>query len=136
MNDYANQLLRTFITHAAAIYGKKFIVYNVHALSHLAKECALHGHLESFSAFRYENFLKSIKNLLQSGYKPLHQAVKRDLERNISVSIILETEALKIKLSKRQTQIEAVHCDTLTRLGNADSKGRCNLDKIDESTSR
>lgn len=39
MNDHANQLLRTFITHAATIYGNKFVVYNVHTLCHLAEEC-------------------------------------------------------------------------------------------------
>lgn len=117
MNDYANQLLRTFITHAATIYGKKFVVYNVHALSHLAEECALHGHLECFSAFRYENFLKSTKNLLQSGYKPLHQVVNRDLERNVSVPVILETNAPKITLSKRQTpQTEVVHGEHYKRI--------------------
>ncbi|XP_011344181.1 uncharacterized protein LOC105283118 isoform X1 [Ooceraea biroi] len=110
MSDYANQLLRTFITHAATIYGKKFVVYNVHALSHLAEECALHGHLESFSAFKYENFLKSIKCLLQSGYKPLHQVANRDLERNISVPIILESNVGEVKLSKRFIpQIEVLH---------------------------
>lgn len=103
MNDHANQLLRTFITHAATIYGNKFVVYNVHTLCHLAEECVLHGHLECFSAFRYENFLKSIKDLLQSGYKPLHQVVNRDLVRNISVPVILEANAPKIKLSKRHT---------------------------------
>ncbi|XP_019888297.1 uncharacterized protein LOC105283118 isoform X2 [Ooceraea biroi] len=102
MSDYANQLLRTFITHAATIYGKKFVVYNVHALSHLAEECALHGHLESFSAFKYENFLKSIKCLLQSGYKPLHQVANRDLERNISVPIILENNVV-LQIGKKDS---------------------------------
>lgn len=110
MNDYANQLLRTFITHAATIYEKKFVVYNVHALSHLAEECALHGYLECFSAYRYENFLKSIKDVLQSEYKPLYQVANRDLERNISVPVKLEVNAAKVKLSKKCIpQVEIVH---------------------------
>ncbi|KYN08003.1 hypothetical protein ALC62_01012 [Cyphomyrmex costatus] len=103
MSDYANQLLRTFITHSSTIYGKKFVVYNVHALSHLAEECTLHGHLDQYSAFRYENFLKSIKDTLKSGYMPLHQVANRDSERNTSIPIILEINGQEIKLSKKQT---------------------------------
>ncbi|KYN08153.1 hypothetical protein ALC62_00868, partial [Cyphomyrmex costatus] len=101
MSDYANQLLRTFITHSSTIYGKKFVVYNVHALSHLAEECTLHGHLDQYSAFRYENFLKSIKDTLKSGYMPLHQVANRDSERNTSIPIILEINGQEIKLSKK-----------------------------------
>lgn len=71
--DYANTLLRTFISHSTAIYGQKFIVYNIHSLSHLASECETHGKLDGFSAFQFENKLQSIKTLLRSGYKPLKQ---------------------------------------------------------------
>jgi len=44
-----------------------------------------------------------MKNLLQSGYKPLHQVVSRDLERNVSVPVILEINVPKVRLSKGQT---------------------------------
>lgn len=69
--DYANELLRTFISYFAAIYGQKFVVYNVHSLCHLASECKIHGKLDDFSAFQFENKLQSIKASLRSGYKPL-----------------------------------------------------------------
>lgn len=65
MYNYANELLRTFIIHSETIYGKKFIVYNVHSMSHLAKECAEHEELDSFNAFPFENRLKSIKESLR-----------------------------------------------------------------------
>lgn len=63
-----------------------FVIYNVHALAHLAQECLSYGSLDKFSAFPYENFLKSFKNSLKSGYKPLQQAARRDLEKTVSIS--------------------------------------------------
>ncbi len=41
----------------------------------------MHGVVENFSAFCYENRLKSIKETLKSGYLPLEQIVRRDSER-------------------------------------------------------
>ncbi|XP_067203679.1 uncharacterized protein [Linepithema humile] len=79
MNDYANILLRTFIKHSVTIFGKIFVVYNVHSFCHLAQECNDYGPVESFSAFRYENKLKTIKNNLKSGFKPLQQAANREI---------------------------------------------------------
>ncbi|KAK3916000.1 Halomucin, partial [Frankliniella fusca] len=89
MCDYANDLLRTFIQHGARLFGEKFVVYNIHALSHLAAECEQHGTLESFSAFCYENKLKSMKQTLRSGYKPLEQPINRDKESSNNVAVAL-----------------------------------------------
>lgn len=80
LNDCANTLLRTF-EHSVTLFGQLFVVYNVHSLSHLAPECNDHGCLDTFSAFRYENKLKTIKSNLKSGFQPLQQAAKRQKER-------------------------------------------------------
>lgn len=101
MCHYANDLLRSFINHSSVIYGKMFVVYNVHALAHLAQECLSHGSLDKFSAFPFENFLKSLKSSLKSGYKPLQQAARRDLERTVSVSVHLPTNDKEVTLSHR-----------------------------------
>lgn len=97
---YADELLKLFITHSAVIFGDKFVVYNVHSLCHLVQECIEHGNVESFSTYPFENKLKSIKSLLQSGYKPLHQVAYRDHERNYNVKIVLEANN-HIQLSMR-----------------------------------
>lgn len=44
--------------------------------------------------------MKSIKSLLQSGYKPLHQVAYRDHERNHNIEIVLE-DNYHIKLSMK-----------------------------------
>lgn len=97
---YADELLKLFITHSAVIFGDKFVVYNVHSLCHLVQECTEHGNVESFSAYPFENKLKSIKLLLQSGYKSLHQVAYRDHERNRNVEIVLENNN-RIQLSMK-----------------------------------
>lgn len=101
MYNYANELLRTFIIHSETIYGKKFIVYNLHSMSHLAKECAEHGEPDSFSAFPFENRLKSIKESLRSFRKPLEQVAKRDLEQDRVRSVRLPHDGNNVILSQR-----------------------------------
>lgn len=103
--NYANTLLRTFISHSAAIYGQKFVVYNIHSLSHLANECEAHGKLDGFSAFQFENKLQSIKASLKSGYKSLKQVAFRDLEKG-QIDVILENGENVVVLSwKRKKHV-------------------------------
>lgn len=96
----ANELLRLFICHSVNIYGQKFVVYNVHALCHLTTECDQYGQLENFSAFKFENKLKSLKATLRSGYQPLQQAAYRDLERSTCISVCLSSNDKHITLSR------------------------------------
>lgn len=79
--DEAELFLKHFVQFSAQMFGEHFAVYNVHSLLHLGQECREHGTLESFSAFPFENFLKTIKQMLRSGYLPLEQIAKRDSER-------------------------------------------------------
>lgn len=98
-----------FISHSVVLYGKSFVVYNVHSLSHLCKECEEHGAIDSFSAFRYENRLKSIKDSLKSGYKPLQQLARRDLRKE-HITIILDSKPNQFVLSlKHYIANEVIH---------------------------
>lgn len=80
MLNVAQEILKEFVMHSSKLFGKCFVVYNVHCLIHLVDECRNHGTLESFSAFKYENFMGIIKRHLRSTYKPLHQLIRRDAE--------------------------------------------------------
>lgn len=118
MYHYADDLLRAFINHSIVIYGKMFVVYNVHAFAHLAQECISHGSLDKFSAFPFENFLKSLKSSLKSGYKPLHQAAYCDLEKTVSVPVHLLSHNKEIILSHRHHYggeiIEGLHFQNIS----------------------
>ncbi|KAI9554939.1 hypothetical protein GHT06_020219 [Daphnia sinensis] len=75
--EYANVLLVNFINQSPAIYGDKFITYNVHNICHLSEECRRLGALENFSCFVFENHLGKLKNLVKKSAKPLEQLVNR-----------------------------------------------------------
>ncbi|XP_030580612.1 uncharacterized protein LOC115776952 isoform X1 [Archocentrus centrarchus] len=75
--QYARTLLKCFVSHFGEIYGKDQIVYNVHGLVHLAGDVQLHGCLDSFSAFPYENYLHKLKKLIRKPEFPLAQIIRR-----------------------------------------------------------
>lgn len=82
MIERADFLLRSFVRHAADIFGNEFITYYIHVLCHLATECRIqHLALSNFSAFKYENYLGVIKRCLRATYLPLQQLYNRDFER-------------------------------------------------------
>lgn len=80
--EVADHILGDFLTHSRQVFGRHFIVYNVHSLRHIVKECEEHGTLTDFAAFKYENYLGVIKRLLRSGYRSLQQVYNRDRERD------------------------------------------------------
>jgi hypothetical protein len=81
LNTYADTLLQTFVAHLPTLYGAKFVSYNVHALIHLSADVLRLGPLDTFSAFPYENYLQSLKRLVQTSHKPLQQICRRLKER-------------------------------------------------------
>ncbi|XP_024874430.1 uncharacterized protein LOC112456256 isoform X1 [Temnothorax curvispinosus] len=100
MTPAADVIIRQFIKHAIKVFGKQFVVYNVHSLCHLSEECRLHGAIDSFSAFKYENFFMTIKNCLRSTYKPLEQLVNRDFEtKGRLTSKIFQPDDRTVKLN-------------------------------------
>ncbi|KAK3933144.1 putative G-protein coupled receptor 101 [Frankliniella fusca] len=97
-SDNAEEYLNGFVNYAAQIFGDHFVSYNVHSLTHLVSECRTRGVVEEFSAFPYENALKSIKETLRSGYLPLEQVVKRDSERSYRRDVVLQKQENTVQL--------------------------------------
>lgn len=82
---YAGGLLQHFVQCFETTYGKRYVTFNIHNLLHLSADVQKFGALENFSAFVFENYLKSLKRLLRKGQKPLEQIARRIYESdNIS----------------------------------------------------
>jgi len=79
--DYANEILRTFVLNALALYGHEMMVYNVHALVHLADDVQRLGSVDEFSAFPFENALGGLKKLIRKPSCVLQQIVSRLSEK-------------------------------------------------------
>lgn len=83
--DYAKDLLVTCVENMKIVYGKDMLVYNVHGLVHLADDVRNFGSLDNFSAFKYENMLKSIKKLIRRPSLILQQVARRMSEKEINL---------------------------------------------------
>lgn len=92
---YAQELYNTFLELGTTMFGKKFCVYNVHALKHLIDDCKELGPVENFSAFKFENFLGRVKKSIRSSTLPLSQIVKRVSESGPLLGAKVKPESLQ-----------------------------------------
>lgn len=69
--NYYQELLEHFVKTFALIYGTHNVSYNVHGLIHFIKDVKKFGPLDHFSAFKYENYLQTLKKLLKKYDKSL-----------------------------------------------------------------
>lgn len=85
-NNYADNLLRLFVSHSIRIYGIEFSVYNVHALIHLASDANRFESLNNVNSFSFENYLGCLKRFLRKSNQNLQQVCNRIYEgRQITV---------------------------------------------------
>ena len=75
--SYAHTLLVTFVKQYCKLFGRNDVVYNVHALIHLANDVQLYGPLDNFASFPYESFLYQIKRCVRKPSCVLQQVISR-----------------------------------------------------------
>lgn len=85
--NYANDALILFVQHFRKLYGDTYVSYNVHNLVHLAQDAKVHGTLDCFSAFCFENYMKTLKKRVRKPQSPSSQVVKQILERGSAIPI-------------------------------------------------
>ncbi|XP_055634294.1 uncharacterized protein LOC129774558 [Toxorhynchites rutilus septentrionalis] len=76
-NDIAKNLLHAFGHEFQMLYGEQFFVYNFHLATHLADDAVIHGNLDAFSAFPFENYLRILLTYIRKAPFPLHQLKNR-----------------------------------------------------------
>lgn len=79
-NSLAKSYLCKFVENCCALYGREFLIYNVHNLLHINIDAVNYGNLDSISTFPFENFMQKIKHMLHSHNFKLQQVAKRVLE--------------------------------------------------------
>lgn len=76
-SNYADTLLRAFVSHVGELYGQDALVYNLHVLVHLSADAERYGSLDSISAFPFENYLCKLKRFVRKPNFPLAQIIRR-----------------------------------------------------------
>ncbi|KAG8227301.1 hypothetical protein J437_LFUL004850 [Ladona fulva] len=85
--QYARSLLKYFVSNFHLVYSLRSLSYNVHGLLHLADDVQLHGPLDNFSAFKFENKLQQLKKLIRKHDKPLQQIARRIFEKEMAMKV-------------------------------------------------
>lgn len=70
-NNIATTLIKKCVYDYSILYGYEFITYNVHSLIHLSHFVKHHGPLNSFSAFKFGNYLQFVKKIFKNTTFPL-----------------------------------------------------------------
>ncbi|KAB0790335.1 hypothetical protein PPYR_15329 [Photinus pyralis] len=78
--ETAKELLYSFVKQSKKLYGADFISHNVHCLLHLVDDTNRFGPLDNFSAFPFENYMKTLKRMVRKTHQPLQQVVRRSQE--------------------------------------------------------
>ena len=98
--DFAETLLRNFVTHFARLYGSEMVSYNVHSLIHLPDDARRHGPLDRISAFRFENNMASLKRMIRKPSQVLPQIIRRTSEAINFLPYLSHPQSDTTKVSK------------------------------------
>ncbi|XP_050434163.1 uncharacterized protein LOC126841626 [Adelges cooleyi] len=85
-NEQALKFLKLFVNNFSILYGEHLVTYNVHSLIHLPRYVLIHGPLDNFSCFRYENYLQELKKSIKCAKYPLQEAFNRIKEKQQVIS--------------------------------------------------
>ena len=80
--NYAEKVLHKFVDKCHEIYTKRFISHNLHNVRHIANDARNFGCLDNFSAFKFENNLRLIKNNFKKHHQYLQQLIRRYFEKS------------------------------------------------------
>ena len=121
---YASDLLVYFVEKGRDLYGKEFLVYNVHSMLHLARQAKEFGGLDSCSSFPFENYMQTLKRMVRSGKNPIAQLTKRLSELRTSK---IPEKVFETALSKKPDNAFILEngfcCEVLQKASHCDENG-------------
>uniref|UniRef100_T1IVZ4 Uncharacterized protein n=1 Tax=Strigamia maritima TaxID=126957 RepID=T1IVZ4_STRMM len=74
--NFSNDFFRYFVEGFKYLYGEQYMSYYIQGLLHLASDAHHFGHLDSFSAFPFENFMQIFKQQIIKRLAELKQLQK------------------------------------------------------------
>lgn len=92
-------LMRKVVLGFGELYGSAFMTYNVHVQQHMPDVAAVHGSLDSVSAYAFENHLGIIKKSVTSSHDTIISMVK-GMERRKACQHVLQQPKARIRVTK------------------------------------
>jgi len=105
LNNMEKNLLKQFVSGYPNYYGEEYVGYNVHSLLHITDFVLMHGPLDTFSAFKYENYLQFVKKISKNSKYPLQDTYNRIMEKinNQPYDLSLNYPLLKNELNYKSS---------------------------------
>ncbi len=122
---YASDLLVYFVEQGRVLYGKEFLVYNVHSMLHLAAQAKEFGGLDRCSSFPFENYMQKLKRMVRSGKNPIAQIAKRLSEMHGCKlhEKVCETEPSIKRPDNAYIVNNSICCEVLEKANHCDENG-------------
>lgn len=73
--EYGESLIDKFVSDIPELYYEEMLVYNMHSLMHLGEDVRVHGKVDNFSTFEFENFMQTLKRMIRTNKCHLSQVV-------------------------------------------------------------
>ncbi|XP_075147430.1 uncharacterized protein LOC142221570 [Haematobia irritans] len=118
-NKCAEKLLKSFVNEIPLLYESSFLTYNFHALLHIHEDAKRYGNLDEISAFKFENYLQTVKRQVRKGQNVAAQIYKRQVEKTMSQNNIFSVEDFQYTPSSNVTALQQVYVpqsDNIVRL--------------------
>ncbi|KAJ8666152.1 hypothetical protein QAD02_007814 [Eretmocerus hayati] len=82
-NADARELLGVYVDGMKNLYGEHNLIYNVHNLLHSPDDVLLHGTLDSYAAWKFENHFRFLRKNVRQGNQVLAQIINRSNEQAV-----------------------------------------------------
>ena len=100
-HKFAEAFCHAFVVKTREQFGNRFVVMMVHLFQHVAEENRRMGALETFSVFRFENTLKTLKERTRSTKNPVYNITQKLKIRATFVSKAARCFSPKMKVSRK-----------------------------------
>jgi hypothetical protein len=112
--DYAHQLLLHFVSKGDQLYGREFLIYNVHSLLHLTRDASRFGDLDFCVSCKFESYMQQLKWKVRTGKSPAVQLVKQILESTAVEKIPVQHQNIYYQHpDNAYTTNEGKHCEVV-----------------------
>lgn len=121
----AEEMFEKFVKEFSSFYGREYLSYNIHNLLHVNECYEQYGNLMSYSAYSFENFLKTLKQNIKKPNQIEQQIYNKFINKAITINPTLDA----IKVNKTTGNVKSYSINNFT-FKTTSPDNICCLDKM------